>query len=249
MRDPDIIARRMFGQSSDSVAAGTCRRLWQAVAAPAGRFAVALMMMHAAFSACTQPDDPLSRVKDATEPLNDYRLGEVVEFGGGGRSDMYKRGGWSVTEETFTWTNAKTAELSFTIAPTRQPLKLAMRLQAFTVKWPPVPLRAVEGMTACDACALQAEARLPMWVNPPWLGDVGFQAVEVFANNEKIADWQVSDHQDEYVALIPVDVANHVELVIELRIPDAMSPKRIGAGTDSRTLGVACSQLVISDIP
>ncbi len=90
---------------------------------------------------------------------------------------------------------------------------------------------------------LRLRMRLAGFINPPWLP---FQPVEVFVNDEKVADWQVSDEAD-YVAMIPPTIANHVREMIELRLPEATSPKVLRIGDDSRTLGVCCYEMAITE--
>jgi hypothetical protein len=67
---------------------------------------------------------------------------------------------------------------------------------------------------------------------------VPHQAVEVFANGQKIAEWEVADMAD-FSALIPAEVTKKGgTLSIELRVPNATSPKALGLTDDSRILGV-----------
>ncbi len=66
------------------------------------------------------------------------------------------------------------------------------------------------------------------------------QNVAVYANGQKIADWQVSEPAD-FAAPIPLELTSNVEdLNIELRIPDAASPQSLGMSYDGRLLGVRC---------
>jgi len=67
---------------------------------------------------------------------------------------------------------------------------------------------------------------------------VPHQTVEVFANGQKIADWEVADTAD-FSARIPAEVTKKGGILnIELRVPNATSPKVLGLGDDSRILGV-----------
>jgi len=79
---------------------------------------------------CEKPERQAK--KSATPSASNYTLGEVIRFGRGGRSERFKRGGWGDTEKDYTWTNARTARLSFTLADADQPLRLRMRLAGFT---------------------------------------------------------------------------------------------------------------------
>lgn len=83
--------------------------------------------------------------------------------------------------------------------------------------------------------ALTLNMKLGALVSSP---TVASQTVEVIANGQKIADWQVADTAD-LSARIPAEVTkNGGTLSIELRVPNATSPKALGLGDDSRILGV-----------
>ncbi|PZR76872.1 MAG: hypothetical protein DLM73_01570 [Chthoniobacterales bacterium] len=76
-----------------------------------------------------------------------------------------------------------------------------------------------------------------------------FQPVEVFANEQKIADWKVSDTAD-FTAVIPAPtVKSGGILTIQLKTPNAASPKDLGLSEDPRVLGVLCSELAITAAP
>ena len=80
-------------------------------------------------------------------------------------------------------------------------------------------------------------------VNPPQLLS---QPVEVFANGQKIAEWQVAG-KAEFTALIPPAAGGQNKaLTIELKIPKAASPRALGLSEDPRILGVSCFDLTIS---
>ena len=67
---------------------------------------------------------------------------------------------------------------------------------------------------------------------------VPYQMVEVFANGQKIADWEVADTAD-FSARIPAEVTKSGGILnIELRVPKATSPKALGLSDDSRILGI-----------
>lgn len=71
------------------------------------------------------------------------------------------------------------------------------------------------------------------------------QPVEVLVNDAKIADWDVAS-ETEYVAQVPAEaVRGGGALKIELKIPQATTPKQLGLGNDERVLGVALHTLVI----
>lgn len=81
------------------------------------------------------------------------------------------------------------------------------------------------------------------FIKPPWLT---YQPVEVYVNNEKMADWQVSERADHF-AIIPPEVADHEQLMVELRIPAAVAPKTLRVNQDVRMLGVSCFELEITE--
>lgn len=72
-------------------------------------------------------------------------------------------------------------------------------------------------------------------IHPP---DLPAQPVEVYANDRKVADWQVGNTAD-FAATIP-DEANKAggKLDIEFRVPKAASPKSLGQNEDPRVLGI-----------
>jgi hypothetical protein len=79
-------------------------------------------------------------------------------------------------------------------------------------------------------------------INPP---ELPAQPVEVYANGQKIADWQVSG-KAEFTALVPPKrEAQDATLTIELRTPKAVSPKALGLSNDPRFLGISCFAMMI----
>jgi hypothetical protein len=74
-------------------------------------------------------------------------------------------------------------------------------------------------------------------IHPP---DLPRQNVAVYANGEKIADWEVSEPADFTAPIPPALTTNTEDLNIELRIPDAASPQSLGVSYDGRLLGVRC---------
>jgi len=83
--------------------------------------------------------------------------------------------------------------------------------------------------------ALTLFAKMGALVSRP---TVPYQKVEVFANGQKIADWEVADTVD-FSALIPAKVTKNESILnIEFRVPNATSPKALGLGDDGRVLGI-----------
>jgi hypothetical protein len=86
-----------------------------------------------------------------------------------------------------------------------------------------------------DPGALTLVAKMGALVSPP---AVPYQKVEVFANGQKIADWEVADTAD-FSMVIPAEVTRKSSaLNIEFRVPNATSPKALGLGDDARILGI-----------
>jgi hypothetical protein len=85
--------------------------------------------------------------------------------------------------------------------------------------------------------------------------DLLFQPVEVYINDQKIADWHVAEEPAEFSAAIPQAMTNSGGLLgwgeggtyrllrITLKIPKAVSPKALGLSDDPRVLGVSCFDL------
>lgn len=174
-----------------------------------GRMSLLCSLLAIAFAGCKP--SPADSVRRPTPPMANYSFGEVIDFGRGGRSDTYKRGGWGDTERDFTWTNGRSARLVFVLPDSSSPLRMRMRLAGF--------------------------------IAPPKLLA---QRVEVYVNDEQMADWDVTTMSD-FFAIIPADVANHQLFMVELRLPNASSPKVLNVGDDPRTLGVSCFNLDITE--
>ena len=68
--------------------------------------------------------------------------------------------------------------------------------------------------------------------------ELPFQPVEVYANGQKIVEWEVGNTA-EFVATIPGEITkNGGALDIEFRTPKAVSPKTLGINADPRVLGI-----------
>ena len=73
------------------------------------------------------------------------------------------------------------------------------------------------------------------------------QPVEVLANGQKIADWQATSDPVDFTAVIPASIAKQGgELILEFKIPKAISPKALGLSADPRVLGICCFELEIT---
>jgi hypothetical protein len=96
-----------------------------------------------------------------------------------------------------------------------------------------------------SASPLRLKMTLSALTNPPQLPS---QPVEVYANGQKIATWEVTG-KAEFTALIPSKTGGQDDaLKIELHIPKAVSPKELGLNSDPRVLGVSCFDLVINKV-
>jgi hypothetical protein len=73
------------------------------------------------------------------------------------------------------------------------------------------------------------------------------QPTTVYANKRPIAEWQV-DVLREYTAEIPAGVIGPDGVLnLEFASKNAISPQELGVNTDSRALGIACYELLLTD--
>lgn len=73
------------------------------------------------------------------------------------------------------------------------------------------------------------------------------QPVEVFINDQKIAEWQVGD-TSEFVARVPPELtAKAGVLNIIIKTPKATSPKALGLSADPRILGICVAEIEFSN--
>lgn len=73
-----------------------------------------------------------------------------------------------------------------------------------------------------------------------------YQTLEVRANGEKVAEWQVSNLAEFAGQLPPAITQAGGELTISLKIPKAASPKSLGINEDLRMLGICCFEFELS---
>lgn len=77
-------------------------------------------------------------------------------------------------------------------------------------------------------------------IKPPELPS---QTVEVYVNDQKIAEWQVGE-MAQFVAAIPASVTKSGGVLnVVFKIPKATSPKALSINADPRVLGICCSEL------
>ncbi|HVF71488.1 MAG TPA: hypothetical protein VM940_07745 [Chthoniobacterales bacterium] len=80
-------------------------------------------------------------------------------------------------------------------------------------------------------------------INPPALP---FQPVEVYVNDQKIADWQVGNTA-EFTAPLPAAVTKLGGVLnFTFKTPKATSPKALGQSADERVLGICCLDLELA---
>jgi hypothetical protein len=76
--------------------------------------------------------------------------------------------------------------------------------------------------------------------------ELPFQPVEVYVNDQKVAEWHVGEAA-EFVAAIPHDITKlGGVLTINFKTPKATSPKALGLSADPRVLGICCLDLELS---
>jgi hypothetical protein len=75
------------------------------------------------------------------------------------------------------------------------------------------------------------------------------QRVKLYINRQPVADWVLSSRDFEMLeAILPAGKAgNSGNLVVTFELPDCVSPNAIGDGEDIRRLGLAVSQLSLSE--
>jgi hypothetical protein len=79
--------------------------------------------------------------------------------------------------------------------------------------------------------------------HPP---DLPFQPVELYANGQKVAEWQVANAA-EFTATIPGEITKSGgTLTLEFRTPKAASPKSLGVNADPRVLGICLTSLELT---
>ena len=129
-------------------------------------------------------------------------------------------------------------KISFAAAGNSKPFKVSGWSEAETQHcWTSGTASVIAMRISPAAQALTLKVKCGAFLKEP---DISFQPVEVYLNDEKIADWKVRDVA-EYSAPIPPAISKSGGLLtITLKIPKATSPKLLGTGEDSRLLGLIC---------
>ena len=66
------------------------------------------------------------------------------------------------------------------------------------------------------------------------------QTIHVLANRNKVGEWTATERKTQTLqATIPKELVDSRGITIDFGLPDAISPKSIGGGTDVRRLAVA----------
>lgn len=85
--------------------------------------------------------------------------------------------------------------------------------------------------------------RIAALIKPP---ELPFQPVEVFVNDQKVAEWQVGD-TSEFAARVPPELTKPGGILnIEIKTSKATSPKALGLSADPRVLGVCVLELELA---
>jgi hypothetical protein len=81
----------------------------------------------------------------------------------------------------------------------------------------------------------------------PYLGNnhIEVQNVTILSSGQKTGNWTISK-EGQYSTKIPADTVKDGILDIELKLPDAASPKELSLGEDPRLLGIAVYQIQVT---
>ena len=83
-----------------------------------------------------------------------------------------------------------------------------------------------------------------------WENKVRKQTVHVLANGNKIGEWTATATKLQiFSATIPKELVDSQEIAIDFHLPDAVSPRSIGAGSDVRRLALAMYKARLSEKP
>ena len=75
-----------------------------------------------------------------------------------------------------------------------------------------------------------------------------FDPIVVYANGQKVAEWQITSAVGEHTASIPMGVVDNTRrLQIEFWLSKPVSPKSIGLNADTRILGLCVFDLVLQE--
>jgi hypothetical protein len=112
-----------------------------------------------------------------------------------------------------------------------------------THSWTDGPISVLAMRIAPTTEPLTLKMKLAGFAKEP---EFPFQPVTVYANDEKIANWNVREPA-EFTAPIPPAISQSGGLLtITLKIPKAASPKALGMSQDPRLLGLACMEVSLT---
>jgi hypothetical protein len=78
--------------------------------------------------------------------------------------------------------------------------------------------------------------------------ELPFQPVEVYANGQKIVEWQAGNTAEFVAKIAPEITKDGGTLTLEFRTPKATSPKALGLNQDPRVLGICVRRLQLEKI-
>ena len=157
-------------------------------------------------------------------PAQSFQSGLIIEFGENGNYLPYQGRGWSFAEGEYTWTDRKTASLIIPIEEPESDVRLTAKFSPFIVP-----------------------------------GILERQKVDIFVNGKNIDGWTVPDQGtdlkyyvgsgriEERTIVIPNDSLKGSPLMITFSLPYAISPRNLGIGKDSRTLGLAMRSIILTE--
>ena len=157
-------------------------------------------------------------------PAQSLKSGLIIEFGENGNRLPYQGRGWSFAEGEYTWTDRKTASLIIPIEKPESDVRLTAKFSPFIVP-----------------------------------GRLQGQKVDVIVNGRNVGHWTIpdqganienypqSDRLEERTILIPKRFLKDSSMMITFSLPYAISPRNLGIGKDSRTLGLAMRSIVLAE--
>ena len=101
-----------------------------------------------------------------------------------------------------------------------------------------------EGLPTGEPLLLRA--RINGMTNPPALPA---QPTDVYVNERPLAQWKVGGEIADFFVAIPAGIVSSGRIRVEFWIPQAVSPKQVGASEDARLLGLRCFELQVSAAP
>jgi hypothetical protein len=107
--------------------------------------------------------------------------------------------------------------------------------------WTDGKLATVYLSAPAPAADLRLTARFGAFVGPS-----GRQRVHVLVNRHEVTQWDATADFREYTAVIPRRLLGSSSTEVSFEMQDAVAPVTVGAGSESRALGIAMSRLTLS---